>query len=272
MKVKVALTVCEKVRKIFGDFRAQVNSAGGKPWEFETDLVLARFNQYEQRLVMLNNIFQAADDFAKLEKVEISSEKLSLQVKRLFELQAEQYVLWGKKTGDEGGYDCMNPTIAQFKVDYDAYLATAKDIDRRLGTIASQAFDDAAGLEGSFKLIFGLQGLLERPDINQEVIGKYPKMISQLDAELETVKQIFDKYKDSPRLGKNMPHTAGALKFAKELRDRIGAAIKDFPSIKKAAFETEEAKEVFQKCNEMMELLGNFEGKVYEVKTNDDIF
>ena len=77
--MKTALAVCEKVRSIFSSLRDQVNQAeGGKPWEFETDLVFARFNQYQQRLNMLLVIFQTADDFAKLEKVELSTEKVRL--------------------------------------------------------------------------------------------------------------------------------------------------------------------------------------------------
>ena len=75
-KVKQALLVCEKVRTTFSNLRAQVNKESGKPWEFETDLVFARFNLYEERLKMLLEIFQTADDFAKLEKVELSVEKV----------------------------------------------------------------------------------------------------------------------------------------------------------------------------------------------------
>ena len=190
-------------------------------------------------------------------------------MKKLYDQQAELYVQWGKKAGDEGGYDCLNPTVTQFKVDYNAYLSTAQDIDRRLGTIACQAFDSAAGLEGAFKLIFGFQGLLDRPVIAAEMSSKYPLLITRLDQELETVKQIFDAFKNNPRVGKNMPHTAGALKFAKELRDRIAHDMKEFSNLKKPAFETEEAHRVFKKCTEMMDLLGKYEGTVYEEWAKD---
>ena len=135
-----------------------------------------------------------------------------MQVKKLYEQQGELYAQWGKKTGDEGGYDCLNPGVAQFPVDYDVYLATAQDIDRRLASIAAQAFDLAPGIEGAFKLIYGFQGLLDRPIIAAELAPKYPTLVTRLDQELETVKQIFDSFKSNPRVGKNMPHTAGALK------------------------------------------------------------
>ena len=138
--------------------------------------------------------------------------QLSAQIKKLFEQQGELYTLWGKKTGDEGGYDCLNPAIPTFVADYATYMSTAQDMDRRLGTIACQAYDDAPGIEGAFKLIFGFQGLLDRPTVALEFASKYIAMVARLDTEIETVKQIFDAFKSSPRVGKNMPTTAGSLK------------------------------------------------------------
>lgn len=55
------------------------------------------------------------------------------------------------------------------------------------------------------------------------------------------------------------------LQFAKELRDRIQLAVRDFPHLKKPAFETEEALRIFKKCNEMIAILSKYEGKVFEV-------
>lgn len=73
--------MCTKVRSLFAATRAEVNAVeGGRPWEFETDLVFARFSMYEARLGMLHVIFQTADDFSKLEKVELSVEKVSNSV------------------------------------------------------------------------------------------------------------------------------------------------------------------------------------------------
>jgi hypothetical protein len=76
-KLKLALSVCEKVRATFASFRTKVKEEmPDKPWDFDTDLIFARFSLYEERLRMLNLVFQTADDFAKLEKVELSSDKV----------------------------------------------------------------------------------------------------------------------------------------------------------------------------------------------------
>lgn len=80
-KLKLSLSVCEKVKAHFAVVRAKVKEQQPeKPWDFDTDLIFARFQLYEDRLKMLNAIFQTADDLFKLEKVELSSDKVTIDV------------------------------------------------------------------------------------------------------------------------------------------------------------------------------------------------
>jgi dynein heavy chain len=57
-----------------------VDSQEGKcnPWAFERQLVFARLDSYKGRIQKLHEVFQTFADFIKLEKVEVSGEKVSL--------------------------------------------------------------------------------------------------------------------------------------------------------------------------------------------------
>jgi len=88
----------------------------------------------------------------------------------------------------------------------------AADFDRRLGSVACQCFERVNSLEAGFKLVVSFQGLLDRPDIADDVGAQYPLMIDMYEHELDTVKALFDGQRTHAVLNKNMPQTAGALK------------------------------------------------------------
>lgn len=102
-------------------------------------------------------------------------------------------------------------------------------MERRLGSIACQAFDDTSGSEAAFKLIFVLGSLLERPIIARDFESRYLKLIEMCDHEMDDGKFIYDDYysaiqkEGAPPVHKNMPPVSGALKFSDELLERISA-------------------------------------------------
>lgn len=143
------------------------------------------------------------------------------------------------------------------------------DFDRRIGSIACQAFDVTQDLEGSFKLVHSFQGLLDRPLIDAMVKGKYHRLLTTFNAELDDVKVIFDREKAAPTLGKNMPPTAGTKRFCRQLRNRITASMELFRVSKQAVFHTDEADLVYRKYQELIDLILAFEAGVYSAWAQD---
>ena len=119
----------------------------------------------------------------------------------------------------------------EFPADYKAFQAKVEDLERRLGAIACQAFDDANGPEAAFKVVFVLGSLLERPIIAHDFESRYFKLVAMVDAEMDEAKRIYDEYykqiaeSGSQQHEKNMPPISGALKWSSELFDRISAPV-----------------------------------------------
>ncbi len=59
-------------------------------------------------------------------------------------------------------YDVMDVAAKQFDEDFFAFKALIKELERRLGAIIVQAFDDCTTLAATFKLLDSFEGLLER--------------------------------------------------------------------------------------------------------------
>ena len=118
--------------------------------------------------------------------------------------------------------------MQKFVSDYEAFKGKIADMDMRLSQIVCYAFDDCSCCESCFKLLEMMGPLLERPLIHRDFQFKYPILLAMYNEELDQAKVIFDwqmvaaRSLLGPVINKNMPPVAGALKWAQELRERIG--------------------------------------------------
>ena len=118
--------------------------------------------------------------------------------------------------------------MQKFVSDYEAFKGKIADMDMHLSQIVCYAFDDCSCCESCFKLLEMMGPLLERPLIHRDFQFKYPILLAMYNQELDQAKVIFDRQMVAARsllgpvINKNMPPVAGALKWAQELRERIG--------------------------------------------------
>ncbi|XP_064623162.1 dynein beta chain, ciliary-like [Lineus longissimus] len=239
-----------------------------KEWEFAAPLVFARLDKFMERIEIVHELFDTAMEFIKLEKVEFGGVKgkmLSAQVVQIYDEFNELYKVFAEKT-----YDALDTKDEEFLEDFRAFKDQIYDLDRRLGTIISQAFDDCCGMESVFKLTDILGSLLNRPLIKENFEEKYPIIVSLMNAELDAAKIIYDEYMEEEkergrgRTHKNMPKVSGGLRWAHELRERIGNPMANFKHIEHPCMEGKEALIVYEKYDEMMALLSKYDGQVYD--------
>ncbi|MGH0132249.1 UNVERIFIED_CONTAM: hypothetical protein FKN15_049486 [Acipenser sinensis] len=212
-----------------------------------------------------NRIFT---ELLKLEKTDIGGVKgntLGIMIFSIFEEFLEQIKVFA-----ESKYDTLDPADSEFEESYAKFQKQVQDYDTRLGTIICQAFDDCHCIESAVKLFDMFGTLLERPILRSQVSSKYTALVEMFNVELDRAKLVFDAQLFAtdmcggvPPICKNMPHVAGQLKWAQELRDRIQAPMKSFRSIDHPCMCTDEAKLVFQKYEEMLNLLHKYCEHVY---------
>ena len=66
----------------------------------------------------------------------------------------------------------MDVDAPQYAADHSALRATILELERRLGALIIQAFDDCTTLSSTFKLLDSFEGLLEREAIAAELAKK----------------------------------------------------------------------------------------------------
>ncbi|NXH32764.1 DYH9 protein, partial [Myiagra hebetior] len=247
-----------------------------RKWDFHTRLVFARLDSFLKRLDMVKGLLTTALELTQLEKVEFGGMKgkaLGQQVLDVYEEFQEGFQVFSERT-----YDCLDlanavglavPFPQEFEQDALAFQQRVEDLDRRLGTVFTQAFDDAPDLEHIFKLLAMFQSLLERPVIAEAAAAKLPQLLSKFSTALDQARLIYTRHTQAglqlgfPPLHKNVPPVAGALGWARELRARIQGPLEHLRHIPALSLDSARGRRVVQKCEEMIRLLDSYQEKLF---------
>ncbi|XP_039379207.1 dynein heavy chain 11, axonemal isoform X1 [Mauremys reevesii] len=237
-----------------------------KPWDFQSNMVFARFDLFLNRLVKIEDIFVIMLEFQKLEKLEFGGVKgktLSEQIYRMNEEFIESCKVFKEKTYDPSDYNNV-----EFEEDYVEFKANIQDFDRRLGSILCVGFLDCSGLESAFKLLAIFGYFLEKPVIMEIFSPNYNVLLQMFDEELDNCKHLYDEHirqveKGNEIINKNMPFTSGNLKWSKALQERIQTFWSNFLCLSHRILEGPETALVYQKYIEMLTLIDQFEEQIY---------
>jgi dynein heavy chain len=76
-------------------------------------------------------------------------------------------------------YDILDVEISAFDDDFYKFRCTIKELERRLGAVITQAFDDCTTIGNCFKLMDAFEGLLDRDliasDLDKKQVGHFCK-------------------------------------------------------------------------------------------------
>jgi dynein heavy chain, axonemal len=161
-------------------------------------------------------------------------------------------------------YDLMDVSKKQFDDDFYQFRCTIKNLERRLASILTQAFDDTATIYGRFKLLDSFDDLLERPIIQDELERKQIALIQQYGLDLKRVQELFLTERENPPISWNLPPIAGALAWCRGLKERIVDPMAKLKQLNRTIMNREEAKEVSKIYASIMSSLDDYEHQKIE--------
>jgi dynein heavy chain len=277
-KVTEALKVCNLFRELYdnrkshlADYYKDQPDAEVRMWDFDPQLVFARYTTFLNRLSTMEELFTTILEFSKLEKVDftgIKGSSLFLMIEQLFKEFEGHYKVFAQRT-----YDPLDPQNGEFMADYKEFCEQMFDLDSRLAAVAGQAFDDCSGPYAVFKLIDMFGSLMDRPLIHEQFVQKMPFLIAAMNTHLDHCKELYDQQmkllsdenEDTvPMRSKNMPVVSGTLRWSQELRDLAAQPIMRLKGMNHGTVEGAEAMTLFSKFDEMTQLLVQHDQKVYE--------
>ncbi|XP_070509872.1 dynein beta chain, ciliary-like [Chironomus tepperi] len=236
-------------------------------WTFMPKDIFERFDKYLRRLYKIQAIFETANEFYKIEKLELGGLRgrgLSRTIQEINSDFKSVYVKWTQIQ-----FDPLEPSSKEFEIERRQFERESEVLERKLSSVLVQEFEECHTLEAFIKFIQVCGTLLLRPLIFNEVKEKLNRFVTYYLDDLDLVKEIFDNGLEviekhginKLQVDKGFPPVAGTLTWIKRLKRRITRPMEELPYIEiKSIFEMSELN---NNLDIVCGLLDNLEIKVY---------
>lgn len=158
-------------------------------WSFDPDSVFERLNAYLVRLHDVNEIIVAANDFLKLEKIEIGGIKGRHLNERIHSIHNEFHTLYSSCITNHS--NLLEPSNKQFKLLKRNFHAKIIMLERKLSQIFMETFSNCNSTESSIKTIEMFGSLLERNIIKVQISSHIDGVIKSVRNEMNDVNTIL---------------------------------------------------------------------------------
>lgn len=158
-------------------------------WSFDPDTVFERLNLYMMRLHDVNEIIVAANDFLKLEKIEIGGIKGRHLSERIHGVLSEFHNLYN--TCVVNHTNLLEPSNKQFKVVKRHFQSKLVVLERKLSQIIMETFINCKCVETSIKVVEMFGGLLQRTIIKDQISSQIETVIKNICNEISIVESLF---------------------------------------------------------------------------------
>lgn len=162
-----------------------------KLWNFRFKDVFHRIEEYENRLRDIKSIFQAANDFFKLEKVEFGGVKGRQLNRRKLTILNEYQMLFNAWSSIE--FDPLLGSSKEFQKAKFNYQVKAESLERKLAQIIDEAFDGCCTTEHCLKLLEIISTLAYRPIIYKQVEYRFKLVFDYYNENFENVLDYFEE-------------------------------------------------------------------------------
>eukprot|EP01052_Picozoa_sp_SAG31_P036878 SAG31_NODE_4666_length_3053_cov_1.294177_1_plen_415_part_01 len=160
-KLKQGIRVCGMLKTIYFGYKARVaQECLDNPWRFQNSALFARLDSFLERCHDMLELCNTVLQFGRLETVEVGGTKgkvLTTSVAQIFEdFKRAVSAFHGID------YDLLDVDADKFDDDFYVFRVTIKELERRLGSVVAQGFDDSTTVYGCFKVLDSFDVMLQR--------------------------------------------------------------------------------------------------------------
>ena len=262
-EIKTLLRVCGQFKATYKEYKRTADAeCPANQWRIQNNALFSRLDGFLERCHDVLDFAQTVVQFAKLGRIEVGGTKgkaLTTSVEAIF---ADFNEAVEKFRGVP--YEILDINESAFEKDFKAFRKTITELERRLGNVVCQGFDDCSTVYGRFRVFDTFDGLLERPTIQDELEKRYVELVKAFGKDMKVVQELFLHYREEPPIAANLPPISGALTWCRGLLDRVRVPMTKLVQLDKAVLSREEAKEVTKVYSTLKASLEEYESQKIE--------
>ncbi|KAJ1439145.1 dynein heavy chain and region D6 of dynein motor-domain-containing protein [Ochromonadaceae sp. CCMP2298] len=243
--LKTALSVFGRFKTVYLEYKAKsVKECPENPWLVQNNAVFVRLDSFLERLHDILDFTQTIMMFAKLAKIEVGGTKGKTLTTSVAQIYADfNQAVESIRAVGKGILDLENKA---FEDAFYEFRTRMKELDKRLGSVILQGFEDASTVQGRFRLLDSFDNLITRPIVADALEKKHAWLIESIRVDIVEVQRLCVEMKDSPLIASNLPPIAGALTWCRGLRERIQQPVSKLKTLDKKILEREDSREVIK--------------------------
>eukprot|EP00163_Fabomonas_tropica_P031151 TRINITY_DN730_c1_g2_i2.p1 TRINITY_DN730_c1_g2~~TRINITY_DN730_c1_g2_i2.p1 ORF type:complete len:4514 (+),score=1634.66 TRINITY_DN730_c1_g2_i2:234-13775(+) len=258
-----ALKVISTFKQTYFEYKKNIESKDpSHAWNMSVEVIFDRLEPFLQRCSDICDLSTTCLLFNRLENVQIGGSTGKILSNRIQTVHSEYITAMEAFKAELD--DILDLTEPNFGRCYTDFLLVIADLERRIGAILVQGFDDCVDVHAALKLLDTFDGLLQRDNIHSIISPCYVTLINLFAEDLDEVHSVFRKSKDDPPLYDNMAPVSGTLRWTKGLRDRISFPMERIEKLCASLADTEDYRSVVEKYEQLLQNFSDFDDQVYK--------
>ncbi|KAI8811565.1 dynein heavy chain and region D6 of dynein motor-domain-containing protein [Cladochytrium replicatum] len=194
--------------------RLQENPAE-KQFDFSEMYIFGKFDAFCKRLQKVIDMFNIIEKFSSLSKLGI--EGMDNILKRFSNILIQM---------QRKPYDILDHRKMEYDSDFNSFKKQISDLEATLQQFIDSSFERISATEQSLSLLTKFSQI---KDMQLDLESKFHQVfVHYTRYDLEGVRKLYQKYKDTPLLARNAPPVAGAIEWARQLYRRIEISMRYF--------------------------------------------
>eukprot|EP00163_Fabomonas_tropica_P031142 TRINITY_DN730_c0_g2_i1.p1 TRINITY_DN730_c0_g2~~TRINITY_DN730_c0_g2_i1.p1 ORF type:complete len:4569 (+),score=1602.08 TRINITY_DN730_c0_g2_i1:399-14105(+) len=253
-KLHECIELNEVYQEYFRQTKVKMQSmSNGRQFEFSEVYIFGKFDVFCKRLDAVVVLVDIIDQFKQLQAC--------INVDGIPQLLTEFKSLRRRLQNRE--YDILDPRLVEFDDDFEEFQEKVADLESRVRGVVTDAFRNAPTTEHALHLLKMFEAVLQRDSYQTDIDTKYMLIFNTYGNELEYVKKLYERYKDSPPIARNTPQVAGSISWSRQLLRRIENPMQVFQN-RPQVLHASEAKSIIRTYNRVASALIEFETLYYE--------
>ncbi|XP_052807224.1 dynein axonemal heavy chain 5-like isoform X2 [Mya arenaria] len=215
-----------------------------KQFEFSENYIFGKFDTFCKRLERIADMINTIEMFSGLGEVKI--EGIDIIV-----VKYKTIVDNAKKKN----YDILDHRKAEFDNDYLDFRNQIENLRAMLQNFMDTWFQRPLTTEKAIDLLNKFEAIAGS---NLDMNEKYTKVLMNYGRDLESIRKLYQKFKQEPMIPRNLPPVAGKIAWARQLYRKIENPMKAFKT-KPVILKSSEAKKIVRNYNKMAGVLMEYE-------------